>query len=176
MFGPVFGLALSGPASCNLLELLIRPSGFLVHQLHLFHHLTDDPVCQYHYRISVFISQIEAKPHKIVHLLHRSGSENQQGIVTVTAPFCCLVVICLRGLDGAKSRSTPLHVDDHAGQFRTCDVGDAFRHQADTRTGGGGHYSFPAASGPVYHMDGGNFTFCLKHHHPGGFPGALSHQ
>ncbi len=126
-----------------------------------FHHLADGPVRDEHADRAVFLRQVEGENHQVDRLLNGSRSEHDGVIVPMPAAVDSLVVIRLRGGDVAESRSAAHHVDQHHGDFRPCDVGDAFHHQRYTGAGGSAHHPCAGAGGAVHHVDGGNFRFGL---------------
>ena len=66
----------------------------------LFHHLANNSVRKDHCRITIFEGKFKSQSDKICHFLNRSRCKCYQVIVSVSASFGCLEIVCLAGLNG----------------------------------------------------------------------------
>ena len=151
-------------------NFFFRTTRFHGRQHDFFHHLTDDTIGKNHGRVAIFESKFKSQVHEVCHLLHRSGSKHNDFIVSISTAARRLIVVTLRGLNGSKSGTSSLDIDDETGDFGTCHIADSFLHQRDAGRGGGSHDSFSRSATSVEHVDGCHFALCLQHNHSGGFP------
>ena len=162
-------MAIRGPGTFGG-DFLFGAAALVGRQHHFLHHLSDDAVGENHRRVAVFEGQFEGQVHKVGHLLHRVGCEDDEVVVAVAAAARGLVVVALRGLNGAQSRATALHVHNHAWHFSACHITNAFLHQGNADARRRGHHALARSAAAIEHIDGGHFAFCLQHHHASGLP------
>ena len=141
---------------------LFRRHDLAIFEIQRLHHLADEAVGQNDGRIAIFVGEFEGQHGEVGHLLHGSGSQHEVAVVAVASAFHHGEVVALFGGDVAEARTSAHHVDDDAGQFGARKIGDAFLHQADSGTGGGGHDARSSRSRAVHHVDGGDFAFRLQ--------------
>ena len=159
-----------GSPGTFLHDFLFRAAGFVRRQHHLFHHLPNHAVGEYHGGRAVFEGEAEGEVHEVCHFLHRGRCEHNHVVVAVAAAARGLVVVALRGLDSAEARAAALHVHDQAGYFRARHIADAFLHQRHAGTRRGGHHALARAAASVEHVDARHLALRLQHHHTRGFP------
>ena len=163
-------LTTDGSPRTFLCNLLFRAARFHRRKHHLLHHLTDDTITQYHRRITVFESQGESQVHEVSHLLHRSRSQYNHIIVTITTTTSSLEIITLRRLDSTQSRTATLHVDDDTRNLGTRHIGNTLLHQSHTRTRRSSKHTLTSTRTAINHIDGSHLTLSLEHHHTRSLP------
>ena len=90
------------------------------------------------------------------------GGQDDGLVVAVAAALHRLIVIALLRADVAQARAGAHDVDDDRRQLGAGQVGDAFLHQADARSGGGGHGQLAGAGRAVDHVDGAGLALRLE--------------
>jgi len=80
----------------------------------------------------------------------------------MTAAMYQLGVVSLGRGDVAQTRSAAHDVYDHSGQFGAGDVRKTFLHQADARTGAGGHGAQASTGSTINHVDCAEFALGLN--------------
>jgi hypothetical protein len=130
-------------------------------EFHRLHHLPDVAVGQHRHGVAVLVGQIERQGGQVGHFLHGGGRQHQHAVIAVAAAFDHLVVVALLGRDVAQPGAAARDVGHHAGQFRPGQVAEAFLHEADARSAGGGHGAHAHRRGAVDHVHGRHFTLGL---------------
>ena len=128
---------------------------------HLFAHVADDFVGHDEHRRPVVFAQIEGRDGLVKDFLGRRGRQGDDLIIAVGAP-AGLHHVGLGAHGGqAGGRAGALDIDHHAGGFGADPQADIFHHQAETRSGGGGHAFLPGPGGPQNRGHGGDLIFHL---------------
>ena len=130
-------------------------------EFHGLHHLADEAIGQHDRGIAVAVGQVEGEGGEVGHLLDGIRRQHEGAVVAVAAAFDDLVVVALLGGDVAEAGTGAHDVGDDAGEFRAGQVAEAFLHQADAGTAGGGHAAHAGRGAAVQHIDGGDFAFGL---------------
>ena len=126
-----------------------------------FHHLADHPVGQQHDRIAVAVGDVKRLLHQIDRLLNRVGREDDETVIAVAAAAGGLIIIPLRGLDGAQPGTAAHHIDNDGGQLRAGHIGNPFLLEADAGAGRRGNGAGARAGRAVDHIDGGKLRLGL---------------
>ena len=82
-------------------DLFLGATWLVWWQHHLFHHLSDDAVAEYHCWVAVFEGEVEGEIDKVCHLLYGVGCQHDDVIVAIAAAFGGLDIVALRWLNGA---------------------------------------------------------------------------
>ena len=140
----------------------VKCFGFVFFKFDGFHHLAKHAVAAHNDGGAVLIGQVEAQVNQVDHFLDGGRCQGEGAIVAVSAAACGLEIVRLRRLNGAEARAAAHHVDDHAGQFASGDVADAFLHKGNTGGRGAGGDAGAGAGRAVEHVNSCNFRFGLK--------------
>ena len=104
-------------------------------ELYLFHHLSDDTIGKHDDGIAIAESQLETEVDEVGHFLYAVGGKYNRFVVTVTTTAGSLVIVTLRRLDRAQTRSAALYVDDERRDFGADHITNAFLHEGYTYAG-----------------------------------------
>ena len=118
----------------TLCNFFIADALLLRLQFHFFHHLSDDTIGQHDYWSAIAEREFKTKVYEICHFLHTVGRKDNEFVVTITSTASSLIVVTLRRLNGAKSGTTTLNINDEARHFCTSHITNALLHQSNTDT------------------------------------------
>ena len=93
--------------------------------------MPDHAVRKHDHRVAIAKGEFETEVYEVGHLLYTVGGEDNGFVVAVSAATSGLVVVTLRGLNGAKAGTTALHIDDERRNFGAYHVADALLHEGN---------------------------------------------
>ena len=120
--------------------LFVRPESGLNDNLNGVERPVSFGIKEQNDRGTVGLGNVEGLNRHVEHILMVGGGERHNGMVAVGAP-ARLIHISLADMGGvASGGAAPLHIDNHAGDFRHDRITQSLLHQRKARAAGGGHH------------------------------------